>query len=39
MNIQCKRVYDPAEQSEGYRVLVDHLWPRGIKKHDLALAE
>ncbi|EOY8195217.1 DUF488 domain-containing protein, partial [Escherichia coli] len=22
MNIQCKRVYDPAEQSDGYRVLV-----------------
>ncbi|EPF3702833.1 DUF488 domain-containing protein, partial [Escherichia coli] len=21
MNIQCKRVYDPAEQSDGYRVL------------------
>ncbi|HCR5565647.1 TPA: DUF488 domain-containing protein, partial [Shigella flexneri] len=25
MNIQCKRVYDPAEQSDGYRVLVDRL--------------
>ena len=37
MNIQCKRVYDPAEQSDGYRVLVDRLWPRGIKKTDLAL--
>ncbi|MBZ8702078.1 DUF488 domain-containing protein, partial [Escherichia coli] len=22
MNIQCKRVYDPAEQSDGYRILV-----------------
>lgn len=32
MNIQCKRVYDPAKQSDGYRVLVDRLWPRGIKK-------
>lgn len=38
MNIQCKRVYDPAEQSDGYRVLVDRLWPRGIKT-DLALDE
>ena len=35
----CKRVYDPAEQSDGYRVLVDRLWPRGIKKTDLALDE
>ncbi|MGR7120168.1 DUF488 domain-containing protein [Klebsiella aerogenes] len=33
--IQCKRVYDPAEVSDGYRVLVDRLWPRGIKKEDL----
>lgn len=39
MNIQCKRVYDPAEDSDGYRVLVDRLWPRGIKKADLALDE
>lgn len=39
MNIQCKRVYDPAEQGDGYRVLVDRLWPRGIKKTDLALDE
>ncbi|HHU0691179.1 MULTISPECIES: DUF488 domain-containing protein [unclassified Citrobacter] len=39
MNIQCKRVYDPAEKSDGYRVLVDKLWPRGIKKTDLAFNE
>lgn len=39
MEIQCKRVYDPAEESDGYRVLVDRLWPRGIKKDALALAE
>ena len=30
--IQCKRVYDPTEGSDGYRVLVDRLWPRGIKR-------
>jgi uncharacterized protein YeaO (DUF488 family) len=39
MNIQCKRVYEPAEASDGYRVLVDRLWPRGIKKIDLAFNE
>lgn len=39
MNIQCKRVYDPAEDSDGYRVLVDRLWPRGIKKADLVFNE
>ncbi|MEG1122587.1 MAG: DUF488 domain-containing protein [Citrobacter sp.] len=39
MNIQCKRVYDPAEQNDGYRVLVDRLWPRGVKKTDLNVDE
>ncbi|HBV5294433.1 TPA: DUF488 family protein, partial [Klebsiella oxytoca] len=33
--IQCKRVYDPQETSDGYRILVDRLWPRGIKKEAL----
>ncbi|MDF7661877.1 DUF488 domain-containing protein [Erwiniaceae bacterium L1_54_6] len=33
--IQCKRVYDPVSADDGYRVLVDRLWPRGIKKTDL----
>lgn len=30
--ICIKRIYDPAEASDGYRVLVDRLWPRGMKK-------
>ncbi|MGY5957424.1 DUF488 domain-containing protein [Kosakonia sp. BK9b] len=33
--IQCKRVYDTAKKEDGYRVLVDRLWPRGVKKTDL----
>ncbi|TXU19839.1 DUF488 family protein, partial [Klebsiella pneumoniae] len=37
--IQCKRVYDPQESSDGYRGLVDRLWPRGIKKEALACDE
>lgn len=37
--IQCKRVYDPAADDDGYRVLVDRLWPRGIRKTDLACDE
>jgi len=35
--IQIKRVYDSAEKTDGYRVLVDRLWPRGITKHRAAL--
>ncbi|NDJ57251.1 DUF488 domain-containing protein [Enterobacteriaceae bacterium 4M9] len=37
--IQCKRVYEDAAENDGYRVLVDRLWPRGIKKSDLACDE
>lgn len=37
MNIQIKRVYDEPEASDGMRILVDRLWPRGIKKESLQL--
>ncbi|MGX5107942.1 DUF488 domain-containing protein [Enterobacter cloacae] len=37
--IQCKRVYEQASPDDGYRVLVDRLWPRGVKKTDLACDE
>lgn len=32
MSIQIKRIYDPPETSDGYRILVDRLWSRGIRK-------
>lgn len=34
MPVQIKRVYEPTAKADGYRVLVDRLWPRGIKKED-----
>ncbi|WP_106347504.1 DUF488 domain-containing protein [Antricoccus suffuscus] len=37
MTFQIKRVYDDAERADGARVLVDRLWPRGIKKEALGL--
>ncbi|UBX50562.1 DUF488 domain-containing protein [Providencia alcalifaciens] len=37
--IYCKRVYDPCSPQDGYRILVDRLWPRGIKKVDLQCDE
>lgn len=37
MSIAVKRVYEPATRSDGYRVLVDRLWPRGLKKEEAAL--
>jgi uncharacterized protein YeaO (DUF488 family) len=30
--IKIKRVYDPIDPKDGVRILVDRLWPRGIKK-------
>ncbi len=34
-NVQIKRVYDAVQDDDGYRVLIDRLWPRGIAKVDL----
>jgi len=30
--LQIKRAYDPPSSEDGYRVLVDRLWPRGLKR-------
>jgi uncharacterized protein YeaO (DUF488 family) len=30
--ITAKRAYEPAERADGYRVLIDRLWPRGVSK-------
>jgi uncharacterized protein YeaO (DUF488 family) len=36
-NIQIKRVYDEPAPGDGYRVLVDRLWPRGLTKQAAAI--
>jgi uncharacterized protein YeaO (DUF488 family) len=35
--IQIKRVYDPPSRRDGRRILVERLWPRGMKKEALDL--
>ena len=35
--LRIKRVYDPPDPSDGYRVLVDRLWPRGLGKEKAQL--
>jgi uncharacterized protein YeaO (DUF488 family) len=30
--VRVKRVYEKADKQDGWRVLVDRLWPRGVKK-------
>jgi uncharacterized protein YeaO (DUF488 family) len=39
MTVALKRVYEPASRSDGARVLVDRLWPRGVKKSEAAVDE
>lgn len=35
--IKVKRVYEAAAPTDGYRVLVDRIWPRGVKKEVAAI--
>ncbi|HTD40190.1 MAG TPA: DUF488 family protein [Mucilaginibacter sp.] len=32
MPVKIKRIYEPYSKDDGYRILIDRLWPRGIKK-------
>jgi uncharacterized protein YeaO (DUF488 family) len=32
--VKIKRIYEPVAETDGYRILVDRLWPRGIKKEN-----
>ena len=38
-DVQVRRVYDEAKDDDGFRVLVDRLWPRGVTKKKAALDE
>lgn len=37
MAIRLKRAYDPPSEHDGYRVLVDRIWPRGIGRAELRI--
>jgi len=37
--VKIKRVYDKVSPDDGKRILVDRLWPRGIKKEDATIDE
>src|SRR4051794_8922103 len=39
MEIRLKRAFEPSEPDDGYRVLVDRLWPRGRSRAALAIDE
>ncbi len=37
MPIRTKRIYEDEARTDGYRVLVDRLWPRGVRKEDAGI--
>jgi uncharacterized protein YeaO (DUF488 family) len=37
MGLAIKRVYEPVSATDGYRILVDRLWPRGLSKEHAAV--
>ena len=39
MRLLLKRAYEPASASDGYRVLIDRLWPRGVSRANARLDE
>lgn len=37
--VQIKRIYEKPAKTDGYRILVDRLWPRGVSKEEAAIDE
>src|SRR5262249_13723054 len=37
--VGTKRIYEPAAASDGYRILTDHVWPRGVSRERARLDE
>jgi uncharacterized protein YeaO (DUF488 family) len=39
VSVHVKRAYEPPAPSDGYRVLIDRLWPRGVERESARLDE
>jgi uncharacterized protein YeaO (DUF488 family) len=39
IQVRTKRVYDPPDPGDGYRLLIDHIWPRGVTRERAKLDE
>jgi uncharacterized protein YeaO (DUF488 family) len=39
VSVKLKRIYDEADSHDGYRVLIDHVWPRGVSRERAKLDE
>jgi uncharacterized protein YeaO (DUF488 family) len=38
-DVRAKRIYEAAERDDGYRILIDHIWPRGVSRERARLNE
>jgi uncharacterized protein YeaO (DUF488 family) len=38
-HVAVKRIYDPPDPGDGYRILIDHIWPRGVSRERAHLDE
>jgi uncharacterized protein YeaO (DUF488 family) len=39
LDVRSKRIYDPPDDGDGYRILIDHIWPRGVSRDRARLDE
>jgi uncharacterized protein YeaO (DUF488 family) len=39
LDVRIKRIYEPADRGDGYRILIDHVWPRGVSRERAKLDE
>jgi uncharacterized protein YeaO (DUF488 family) len=39
IDVRAKRIYDEADAGDGYRLLIDHVWPRGVSHERAHLDE
>ncbi len=39
MEYRIRRIYEDAHPSDGYRVLIDRIWPRGVSREDAAISK
>lgn len=39
LDVRIKRIHDPVAPDDGYRVLIDHIWPRGVSREHARLDE
>ena len=39
LDVRAKRISDPADRGDGFRILIDHVWPRGVSRERARLDE